>query len=213
MANWKRKCKHCKEWEEFDKGALHPIGFFCCYAHALEFARENQEKAMERLRRKVKADQNKAAKVQRKKDKAKKNEILSFPAKMKKLQRLVNQFAREIRHNDMTTCCTCSAPIGSAKFDAGHWIPVGAGGGDRRRFNLMNIHPQCSVNCNQHGSGRRDEYRKFLVDRYGADKVAWLECESNHPTLKEQFPTTQAWLDELDRYRKLIRAAGLSPAA
>ncbi len=95
-------------------------------------------------------------------------------------------------------------------MDAGHYKAVGRGGADRRRFNLFNIHAQCR-HCNSFNSGKPLEYREFLINEYGIEKVEWLECEANHPTLKEQFPTHQDVEAEIIRYRALLRNNGITP--
>lgn len=207
MANANRKCKFCGEYKPAENGFKTPAGWFCCLDHAIDFA---DKKYNEKLKKR----QDKARKIieknQRKITKERKEKLMTFTAKMAKLQKLVNQCVREVIYPE-DSCYTCGAVRGSCKFDAGHFIPVGAGGGDRRRFMHENIRPQCSVKCNVHGSGMRAEYRQRLIEDKGLEWVEWLECESNHPTLKEQFPTHQSWLDEIARYRKIIRDAGLRP--
>lgn len=126
------------------------------------------------------------------------------------LQRLVNQYILSVRDAGKP-CFTCGTDNPNIKYDAGHYIHAGRGGGDRRRFIHMNIHKQCSQQCNVHGSGMKAEYRQKIIDVYGQDQLDWLEGENNHPTLKEQFPTTQAILDKIDEYRRIIRSAGLKP--
>jgi len=114
------------------------------------------------------------------------------------LQDEVNEYVR-LRDWDKP-CCTCGDHNSSHKFDAGHYLTVG--GHPDLRFELTNIHKQC-VNCNQYNGGRSDEYRDFMIRTYGQAHIDWLK--GPHPTLKEQFPTTQSIEDEIKRYRALNR--------
>jgi hypothetical protein len=120
------------------------------------------------------------------------------------LEILVNQYVRYRDRNE--PCCTCGTtrPI---KYDAGHFHTKAAR--PDIRFELTNIHKQCSVNCNQHGSGMRAEYTDFITAKYGVDHLAWLN--SPHKTLKEVFPTWHDIEDEIIRYRKILRECGIKP--
>jgi hypothetical protein len=82
---------------------------------------------------------------------------------------------------------------------------------DRRRFIEMNLHKQCSMQCNQHGGGMPEIYAQRITETYGLDKLEWLKGVHNHPLLKERFPH---WSDveiEINRYRQLLRDNGLKP--
>ena len=45
------------------------------------------------------------------------------------------------------------------------------------------------------------EYRKRLIEEKGLKFVEWLECEINHPSLKEKYPEIQDIKDEIAKYR------------
>jgi len=120
------------------------------------------------------------------------------------LQTVVNRYVLHVIGAG-EPCCTCGKPRRSVKFDAGHCFSRGAR--PELRFELTNIHPQCSVNCNQHGSGMRAEYKEFIRGKYGQEHLDWLECRANHPGLKEQFPHYEDIKSEIARYRKLFRSA------
>ena len=62
-----------------------------------------------------------------------------------------------------------------------------------------------------HGSGMPVEYDIQLDIEYGEGFADKLNCVANYPTLKEQFPTWQDIEAEIIRYRKLLRAEGLTP--
>ena len=70
-------------------------------------------------------------------------------------------------------CISCGNIKITVKYDAGHFIPRGRSAA--LRFELTNIHRQCSMNCNNRNSGNCIEYRKALVKKYGAAHVEWLE--------------------------------------
>ncbi len=193
----KRKCKLCKEYSEtFVK---HPVGTFCTHEHAVAYASEKSRKARERQYIKAKA-------AEKKKHAKRKKEVTTRREWFDKLQTLVNQYVMHVRDVGKP-CCTCGTSRPGIKYDAGHCFTRAAR--SDIRFELTNIHRQCSVRCNQHGSGMRAEYKQFIADKYGHDHLAWLEEEK--PDLKEQFPD---WTDiekEILRYRKLLRDNGIKP--
>ncbi len=120
----------------------------------------------------------------------------------KDLEKEVNRFI--LIRDKGRPCCTCGT-TSDIKYDAGHYRSVGSC--KELRFELTNIHRQCSVQCNQHGSGMRKEYQEFLIDKYGQDHTEWLN--GPHPDLKEKFPTHDDIRAEIKRYRKLNREAKL----
>jgi len=122
-----------------------------------------------------------------------------------RLQKLVNQWVTKVRDKD-EPCCTCGT-TNDIKYDAGHYLHGAAN--PEIRFELTNIHKQCSQICNVHGSGKRSEYKEFLIGRYGQEKLDWLE--GPHRSLKEQFPHIDDIKAEMDKYRNLLRDNGLRP--
>jgi hypothetical protein len=122
-----------------------------------------------------------------------------------KLQTLVNQYVKYRDRNE--PCCTCGTTNPNIKYDAGHFFTRAAR--PDIRFELTNNHRQCSVKCNQHGSGMRAEYTQFIINKYGADHLEWLETEGT--PLKEQFPSWEDIEKEIIRYRKLLRSYGIRP--
>jgi len=160
----------------------------------------------------ARADREKEAdkkhKEQRKKDKIRLEQLDGRGKLYQRHQRLVNQWVAKVRDAD-EPCCTCGTTSMTIKYDAGHCIAVGH---DKNiRFDVTNIHKQCSVKCNQFGRGMPKEYAAFIVKKYGVDKLTYLEDKHDHTDLKVIFPTTQDIREEMTRYRELIRAAGLKP--
>jgi hypothetical protein len=191
MAVGKRKCKSCGDYvREFVKT---PKGVFCNFDSAVKYAIANKPKGAEIKR-----------KAQKKKDTERKKQLRTRSQWFTLLKKEVHFYVVHIR-DKYEGCFTCGKTDQSVKYDAGHRHHAGRGGGDRRRFLLENIQKQCSVNCNQHGSGMPVEYDIALDNKYGDGFAANLQCVDNYPTLKEQFPTHKDIELEILRYRKLIR--------
>lgn len=90
---------------------------------------------------------------------------------LKEAQAAFNKYIRlRDRHEPCISCGTTDANI---QYAAGHYRTVGSC--PELRFEELNCHKQCNMNCNSHKSGNIVEYRINLVRKIGADKVAWLE--------------------------------------
>lgn len=139
----------------------------CSVACALELAKrpENQKVA-----RKAIADR------ERREIQARKERLKSRSEHMREAQALFNEWVR--LRDAGQPCISCdSLPsdhdlITGSRWDAGHYRSVGAC--PELRFEPLNVHRQC-VKCNRNLSGNSVEYRIRLVQRIGADQVAWLE--------------------------------------
>lgn len=192
----KKKCRNpdCGQW-------FVPVRAFqngCCTECDFQIAM-----AAVRKKRVIKAAQMKReriaqAKAERAELRSRKKALRTRTTWYGLLQEEVNTYVRLRDWNK--PCCTCGDHNPSHKFDAGHYLTVG--GHPDLRFELTNIHKQC-VNCNQYNGGRPDEYRDFMIRTYGEEHLRWLK--GPHPTLREQFPTTQSIEDEIRRYRALNR--------
>lgn len=79
-----------------------------------------------------------------------------------------------IRARDADLPCISCGRHHTGSYDAGHYRSVGAQ--PALRFHEDNCHKQC-VPCNQHKSGNAVEYRIRLLQKIGADRVAFLEIE------------------------------------
>lgn len=207
MANSKRKCKGCGEYFAADEMVKVPAGVFCSKSHAIEWALKALEKAKERRKLKASKDTNEEIKRDRKRLKKRKLE-LNRTSHLDKLQKLVNQYVVHVRDKGKP-CCTCGTTKPDIQYAAGHYRSRGAC--QELRFELTNIHIQCNVRCNKHGSGCRNEYREFITEKYGAEHLEWLD--GKHPKLKEQLPDADAIEAEIARYRKLLRDNCVKPAA
>jgi hypothetical protein len=123
------------------------------------------------------------ADIERKDIKVRKEKLKTRADHLREAQAAVNEYVR-LRDAHLP-CISCdSTPNDSdlmtgSRWDAGHYRSVGAC--PELRFEPLNIHRQC-VKCNRNLSGNVVEYRIRLVQRIGAEKVAWLE--GLHPACK-----------------------------
>ncbi|MEX5591929.1 recombination protein NinG [Pseudomonas orientalis] len=121
--------------------------------------------------------------VQRREIKVRKEKLKSRADHLRAAQAAVNAYVR--LRDAYLPCISCdSTPndndlMTGSRWDAGHYRSVGAC--PELRFEPLNIHRQC-VKCNRNLSGNAVEYRIRLVQRIGAEKVAWLE--GLHPPCK-----------------------------
>ena len=147
------------------------------------------------------------AQVERREIKVRKEKLKSRADHLREAQTAVNDFVR-LRDAHLP-CISCdSIPsdydlFTGSRWDAGHYRSVGSC--PELRFEPLNIHRQC-VRCNRNLSGNAVEYRIRLVQRIGAERVAWLE--GPHPARKytvEQIKAIKA--DYRAKTRELKRAA------
>ncbi|MCM2362450.1 recombination protein NinG [Pseudomonas sp. SR18] len=116
------------------------------------------------------------AEVGRRDIKVRKEKLKSRAEHLREAQAAVNEYVR--LRDAQLPCISCdSTPndndlMTGSRWDAGHYRSVGAC--PELRFEPLNIHRQC-VKCNRNLSGNAVEYRIRLVQRIGAEKVAWLE--------------------------------------
>lgn len=210
MSNSKRKCKYCTKYVLATGGIKTPVGFFCNISHAQQYASEARRKQAERSLAKQRRDKEKENKAVRRDLRERKKALKTKTQWFAMLQKLVNQYVVHVKDKDKP-CFTCGTTNQNIKYDAGHMIAIGRGGADRRRFNLFNIHKQCSQQCNVYGSGMRKEYEIAFIAEYGKEKLDWLLNESNFLLLKDLFPHWSDVEKEIIRYRKLLRDNGLKP--
>lgn len=121
--------------------------------------------------------------VERSEIRVRKEKLKSRADHLREAQAAVNEYVR-LRDVHLP-CISCdSTPndndlMTGSRWDAGHYRSVGAC--PELRFEPLNIHRQC-VKCNRNLSGNAVEYRIRLVQRIGAERVAWLE--GLHPACK-----------------------------
>ncbi|WP_460421882.1 recombination protein NinG [Pseudomonas sp. ZL2] len=140
---------------------------------------------------------------ERREIKVRKEKLKSRGDYMREAQAEFNTYIR-LRDQHLP-CISCdSLPsdhdlITGSRWDAGHYRSVGAC--PELRFEPLNVHRQC-VKCNRNLSGNAVEYRIRLVQRIGAERVAWLEgphqaCKHTIEDLKAIKAEYQAKIKQL----------------
>lgn len=124
-----------------------------------------------------------------------KKDLLTHKDYLNILQVVFNKYIR-IRDKDKG-CITCSRPFRD-KFDAGHFLSVGAY--PNLRFNEDNVHGQC-VHCNQHLHSNNAEYFVRLPERIGLERFNKLLEQRKEP-LKLTIPEIKILIE---KYKKLCR--------
>ena len=168
MANAKKACRYCKEYKQVHTMVKVPLGVFCNWAHAIAHGKALAEKK----KVKVKVASDKAARVKHKADK----ERVKTKAKwLQELQVIENQY---VRLRDKFKCCaSCDkGPAWGGQWQAGHYYSRGHSAS--LRFNLNNIHKQCSV-CNNYLSGNIGQYTPKLINKIGQVKFDYLTAHKS----------------------------------
>lgn len=100
----------------------------------------------------------------------------------KEAQAVINRYVR-LRDAHLG-CISCDKPASwGGQWHCSHFRSVGAAA--HLRFNLWNMNKSCSQ-CNAHLSGNIMVYRPRLVEKIGAEKVEWLEC--NQDLVRHEIP-------------------------
>lgn len=208
MSNRIRKCKQCPTKKKASEGVQTPISWFCSTKCGFEYSQALQKKMRDKQiakQKKVKAESDKKERAVHSK---RRKEVKPIKYWQDKLQTLVNQFVVHIRDKDKP-CCTCGTDSHDIQYAAGHYRSRGSA--QELRYELTNIHKQCNVKCNVHGSGMRLEYQGFITHNYGKEHLEWLN--GNHGLLKDKFPHWSDYEKEIKKYRELIRSHGINPMA
>lgn len=86
-------------------------------------------------------------------------------------------FQKYIRLRDAKLPCISCGKLNATDWAGGHFYSAGMYSG--LMFDERNCHKQCNSHCNKFLSGNLLEYRKGLIERYGADFVNQLDQISN----------------------------------
>jgi len=197
-----KKCKYCKLKKPLDNGIQTPSGWFCSYDHTIKYANDKTDLA--RIRAQAKKIRDEKKKLIADKERIKKR--TGKNGYYYNLRTAIHYYVKHVLRAG-EPCYTCGLQQKSTDspqaFHVGHFIP--AKEVDPRRFMLENLRIQC-YSCNVPNSGKRAEYKERLIEEIGADHVTWLECEANHKSLKEQYPTIESIKAEIKRYRAMSKA-------
>lgn len=122
------------------------------------------------------------AEVGRREIKVRKEALKSRSDHAKEAQAVINRYVR-LRDAHLG-CISCDKPASwGGQWHCSHFRSVGAAA--HLRFNLWNMNKSCSQ-CNAHLSGNIMVYRPRLVEKIGAEKVEWLEC--NQDLVRHEIP-------------------------
>lgn len=111
----------------------------------------------------------KREKAERKEIRAKKEKLKSRSDWLKDAQTAVNAY---IRARDKDEPCISCGRDHQGQYHAGHYRSVGSC--PELRFDERNIFKQCQP-CNTHLHGNLIEYRRSLLEKFGASYLDWLE--------------------------------------
>lgn len=98
-------------------------------------------------------------------------------------------------------CVTCAKVQAWIRMQGGHYKSRGSGGHSGAYFLEENIHTQCTQ-CNRYDAGRPEEYRQYLVDRYGEDEVQRIELRHKLPLPTMSFEGLKMMYEEM--YKGLL---------
>ena len=122
------------------------------------------------------------ADVGRREIKVRKEALKTRADHAKDAQTVINRYVR-LRDAHLG-CISCDKPASwGGQWHCSHFRSVGAAA--HLRFNLWNMNKSCSQ-CNAHLSGNIMVYRPRLVEKIGAEKVEWLEC--NQELVRHEIP-------------------------
>lgn len=140
------------------------------------------------------------AQVERREIKVRKEKLKSRADHLREAQAVFNEWVR-LRDADLP-CVSCGRHH-DGQYHAGHYRTVGAN--PEIRFEPLNAWKQCAP-CNTHLSGNLVSYRLSLLQRIGAEKLAWLE--GPHPARKYTIEEIKAIKAEYrEKIKELKRAA------
>lgn len=161
-----KNCRHCKA-EYRPMSSLTQACSITCALALVEEKKEKNHKAEIKQRQKKERISLKARK-------------LAVKPRSKWLSEAQIEFNRYIRARDIKAgepCISCQRHH-TGKWNAGHYIAVGMGGGSPLRFTEDNVHLQCEP-CNSFLSGNIALYRVNLVKKIGTARVEKLEGPHN----------------------------------
>lgn len=159
------KPKKCKNPACGDSFVPQRLGQAVCgYKCGLAIKDVNQAKAGKAL-----------AQIGRREIQVRKEKLKSRADHAKDAQAVINRYVR-LRDAHLG-CISCDKPASwGGQWHCSHFRSVGAAA--HLRFNLWNMNKSCSQ-CNAHLSGNIMVYRPRLVEKIGAERVEWLECNQS----------------------------------
>ena len=163
MANSKRRCPYCKEYNRVEDGVMVNNSLYCSFDHAAAYGKKNKDKGAAII-----------AKEQNKKTRELKLKVKSYAAKMRDMQLVFNKLRRAQEFKWFKdrglepVCISCQKPLGNDQWCNGHYKTTKAA--PELRFDPMNSYLQHNVKCNMHDSGDIENYTKGLIIRFGEEE-------------------------------------------
>jgi hypothetical protein len=173
MANKRRKCKFCLEFQPAEDGIKTPSYWFCSPEHAAKFAssKYKQQQVKNERAQKIKREKKIKNRIAQRK-----YALKTASQWNKEAQAAVNRYIRARDRNKPCVSCGCDLSVNyGGTTDCGHYRSRGSA--SHLRFNLLNMASQCS-RCNRYLSGNIVEYRKELINRIGVERVEALENDN-----------------------------------
>lgn len=198
--NRRRVCKSCGKSKRANEGYIVGVNFVCGVDCAFSLSSAALRRVREKSNQKERKAKREKVRAENARLRQRKKELRPIKWWYDELQKAVNYYVVNVRDKDKP-CCTCGTTNPDIKYDAGHYRSRGSC--PELRFELKNIHKQCSLQCNVYGSGKRAEYRDFIEHVYGRETLDWLD--GRHQTLKSQFPHWSDIEKEIKRYRELAK--------
>ncbi|WP_047711322.1 recombination protein NinG [Pseudomonas lactis] len=141
------------------------------------------------------------ADIERKDIKVRKEKLKSRADHLKDTQQAFNAW---IRARDAGHPCISCGTTADVQYCAGHYRTTGSC--PELRFEPLNVHLQCNKNCNLSKSGNILGYRPRLLEKIGAEMLAWIE--GPHEAKKYTIEQLKAMTAEYRaKTRELKRAA------
>lgn len=147
---------------------FNPMQKVCGVPCSVAFATAERERKESRQRKSL-------AQVARREIQVRKEALKTRADHAKEAQAVINRYVR-LRDAHLG-CISCDKPASwGGQWHCSHFRSVGAAA--HLRFNLWNMNKSCSQ-CNAHLSGNIMVYRPRLVEKIGAERVEWLECNQS----------------------------------
>ena len=198
MANSKRKCRHCGEYQRADEMVIVPLGAFCSAAHASAYGLKHKAKGAEIKRKTAKKESSKALREFKRKDlKWQEGHTQTSFNRMRVQQEFLWFYSRGVepyciscQKTKMDWCCGHNKTRGSNSF---------------LQFDERNTFLQCNRSCNESLSGNINGtptsigYLAGLMGRFGIEGQEIIDYCDNSPTVKKRTA------DEFEELRKKIQ--------
>jgi hypothetical protein len=116
-------------------------------------------------------------------EKLRKRALVKISDLEEQCRKIVQKIAR-IRDRDRG-CISCDKPAGwDGQWHGSHYRAHG--GCSSLQFHLWNINKACWI-CNKIYSGRRDGYQVGIVERYGRERLEWLDAQPKSKKFSREY--------------------------